>query len=121
MIPPILSVCAASTAVTALLGSDPCRLYPGGEVDENTPIPYATWQGVGGSPENYLGDLPDIDGYSLQIDCWGANARQAGDVAQAIRDAIEPHAYVVSWRGLSRDPETKEYRYSFDIHWHVER
>ncbi len=33
----------------------------------------------------------------------------------AIRDAIEPSAYVTSWRGESRDPDTNNYRYSFDV------
>lgn len=120
MNPPIFSLCKASAAVTALLGSAPLRLYPG-EADEGTAYPYAIWQGIGGAPENYLGGLPNIDGYSLQIDCWAETATAASNVAKAIRDAIEGRAYVVSNRGLSRDPETKHYRYSFDVDWLVER
>ncbi|STT07338.1 Protein of uncharacterised function (DUF3168) [Klebsiella michiganensis] len=54
MIAPIFSVCAASQAVKDLLGTNPVRLYPFGIQDDNIVYPYAVWQNIGGSPENYL-------------------------------------------------------------------
>ena len=121
MFPPIFSVCSADPAVTALLGTSPTRLYLFGEAGQGTALPYATWQGIGGSPENYINNLPDIDSYALQVDVWASTASSARAVAQALRNAIEPNAHITSWRGESRDTETKLYRYSFDLTWWVNR
>ncbi|SFY16254.1 DUF3168 domain-containing protein [Azotobacter vinelandii] len=120
MFPPIFSVVAADPAVTALLGSPP-RLYPFGEAPQGVASPYAVWQVVGGSPENYLGQRPDIDGMTLQIDVYAAAASAARAVAAALRDAIEPHAYITRWSGENRDPDTSNYRTSFDVDWLVPR
>ncbi|MCY1278010.1 hypothetical protein D9M70_267270 [compost metagenome] len=117
MFPPIFQVCSASAAVKAVLGSSPVRLYPFGEAPQDVQRPYAVWQIAGGAPENYLGDRPDIDSFTTQIDVFAATATSARDVAKALRDAVEPVAYVAGWRGESRDPDTKNYRYSFDVDW----
>lgn len=121
MYPPIFEVCAASTEVTALLGTDDTRIYPFGYVEDPDGLPYAVWQTVTGLPENYLSDRPDIDSWTLQIDIYAGSATSARNVAKALRDAIEPNAYVTRWGGESRDPETKRHRYSFDVEWHVHR
>ncbi|HBO3174931.1 DUF3168 domain-containing protein [Pseudomonas aeruginosa] len=121
MFPPIFEVCAASGAVTALIGTNPVRMYPFGQAPQGVVYPYAVWQLVTGIPENYLGDLPDADSYTVQIDVYADTGAAARNVAKALRDAIEPVAYVTSWRGESIDPETKRYRYSFDVDWIVQR
>lgn len=121
MYAPIFAVCAADSAVTALLGVSPVRIYPFGEAPEGVTKPYMVWQAVGGSPESYLAQRPDIDGFSLQIDVFGLCVTQTRDVAKAIRDAIELKANVVRWGGDSHDPRTKTYRYSFDVDWLVPR
>lgn len=121
MTPPIFKVATAASAVTALLGDGPLRLYPFGEAPEGVVYPYATWQGVGGLPENYLDDLPDMDRIALQVDVWATTGSSATAVAKALRDAIEPHAYITAWRGTGRDPDTGSYRHSFDVDWHVQR
>jgi len=61
MFPPVFSTAVAASAVTALLGTNPTRLYLFGEAPQGVAKPYAVWQTVAGSPENYLGTLPDID------------------------------------------------------------
>ena len=121
MYPPIFEVCKANAGVVALLGSNPLRLYPFGEAPQGVLTPYAVWQQVGGSPENYLAGRPDIDGFSQQVDVYGKTAAEVRAVAMAIRDAIELRAHIVAWRGESRDPETKNYRSSFDGDWFVHR
>lgn len=121
MFPPVFQTCAASAAVTALIGTTPVRLYPFGEAPQGVIYPYAVWQLVSGSPENYLGDRPDADSFTVQIDVYADTATSARNVAKALRDAIEPVAYVTSWRGESRDPDTKKYRFSFDVAWIVQR
>lgn len=123
--PPIFAACSADAAVQALLGTSPCRLYPFGQSEGlhgGPPVkPYAVWQVAGGIPENYLGTLPDADNWTVQIDVYADSADAARTVAVALRDAIEPVAYVTSWRGESREPNTNHYRSSFDVGWITRR
>ena len=64
---------------------------------------------------------PDVDRATIQVDVWAKTASSARSVAEALRDAIELDCYITAWRGESRDPETKNYRFSFDCDWIVER
>ncbi|GAA3721134.1 DUF3168 domain-containing protein [Oceanisphaera sediminis] len=121
MVPPIFNVCAADPAVTALLGTGPVRLFPFGEAPQGTVYPYATWQVITGSPENYLAGRPDADGYTLQVDVYAGTGSDARAVTRSLRDAIEPHAYITRWGGEERDTETKAYCRSFDIDWIILR
>lgn len=122
MIAPLFPVCAASLAVTALLGAKPkVRIYPFGENPEKPVYPYVVWQNVGGASPMYLDTTPDVDSFSLQIDVYADTGAQAIAVAAAVRDAIERHAYITRWGGQSIDPDTKKYRYSFDVSWIVKR
>lgn len=122
MTPPIELVCAADPGVTALLGSGvDLRMYPFGEAPEGVLKPYAVWQLVNGSPENYLAGRPDADGFTLQVDVYGTTSKSVRQVRDAIRDAIELRALVTRWGGESRDPATKNYRTSFDVDWIVLR
>lgn len=121
MYAPIFAVCFASAAVKAVLGSSPMRLYLFGEAEQGGLKPYATWQTIGGNPENYINQAPDIDSFALQVDCWGETAASARAVGQALRNAIEPRAHITSWRGESRDTETNLYRLSFDLTWWTPR
>lgn len=125
MYPPIFSTVNVA-AVQALLQTapGPLRFYLFGEAPQNTPLPYAVWQTRGGSPENYLNQVPDMDLFSIQIDVYASPAQgpsRARSVARALRDAIEPVAHIVAWRGESVDPETRNYRSSFDVDWWVRR
>ena len=113
----IFPTCAADPAVTALLGTSPVRLFPFGMAPAGVAKPYAVWQQVGGSPENYLMGVPDIDSVTLQVDVYATTTSSAKAVAAALRDAIEPVAHVVAWRGESLDAETGNYRVSFDVDW----
>ncbi|MFT7337630.1 MAG: hypothetical protein ACI92B_000952 [Marinobacter maritimus] len=121
MFPPIFQVCSAAPAVTALLGTNPTRLWPFGEAPQDVALPYAVWQTINGLPENYLGERPDLDSWSIQIDVYADTATSARNAAKALRDSIEPAAYITRWGGESRDPTTKHYRYSFDVDWLVPR
>lgn len=117
MFPPIFQVSAADPAVTNLLGAAPVRLWPFGEAPEGAALPYAVWQLVSGSPENYLAGRPDMDGFTLQIDVYAATGASARSVGEALRDAIELRANITRWGGESKDKETGRYRLSFDVDW----
>ncbi|MCY1313369.1 hypothetical protein D9M70_638860 [compost metagenome] len=57
----------------------------------------------------------------MQIDIYADSAASARTAAKTLRDAIEPHAHITRWGGESRDPETKNYRVSFDVDWWTPR
>jgi hypothetical protein len=121
MYPLIFDTIKVSGSVTTLLGASPVKFYQFGVAPQDVAIPYAVWQIVGGSPENYLGDNPDIDSYLIQIDVYAAAATSARAIAEALRNAIQPVAHITAWRGESRDPDTTHYSYSFDVDWFQSR
>lgn len=84
-------------------------------------LPYAVWQIVGGSPENYIDTVPDMDSHLIQIDVYAETVTVAASGAGVLRNALEHHAHIVSWRGASRDNATQHFRYSFDINFFTAR
>ena len=120
MIAPIAAACNASAPVLALFGTPP-RVYPFGLVDIDPPRPYAVWQNIGGRAEQYLGDLPDADYFTTQIDVYGTTPAEVMSAARALRDAFELRAYITAWGNQVLDEETKLYRFSFDVSWIVPR
>lgn len=129
MYPPVFPTVNASSTVRTLLGPNPVRFYQFGQNDQQPVVyPYAVWQRIYGNPNNFLGDVPDSDNYTLQIDVYVAPTQQNGatkarEIAAALRDALEAPltSYVTQWLGESRDPETKAYRFSFQNEWLVAR
>ena len=121
MYPPIFTTVATDTVVQASFGVSPVRVYPFGEAPAKVTKPYAVWQVVTGFPENCLGGVPDMDSFLVQLDIYADTGSEARVGAEALRDAIEPAAHVVAWRGEGRDPDTNNYRYSFDSNWWVSR
>ncbi|WKT59107.1 DUF3168 domain-containing protein [Microbulbifer thermotolerans] len=119
--PPVFPLAVASADVTSLLGASPTRLYPFGEAPQGVKKPYAVWQIIGGIPENYIDRAPDADNYSVQVDVYADRSADAQNVALALRDAYEPHAHITSWNGDGRDPDTNNYRISFDLDFIVVR
>lgn len=118
---PVFETASASVGVTTLLGSTPTRLYLFGQAPQPVTLPYAVWQQVSGSPYNQLHTIATVDRYTTQIDVYGATVDSVRGVAEALRDAFEPVAYVVSWRGESKDQTTQHFRLGFDVEWHVPR
>ncbi|MBX7275484.1 DUF3168 domain-containing protein [Pseudomonas sp. ERGC3:05] len=119
MTAPIFKVCAASPAVTALLGAGPTRLYPHGEAPEGTAKPYVVWQVVSGSPLNYINCVPSTDRYGLQVDVYADTASSADDVVVALRRVIAQQAYITGFGIDTRDKDTHSYRKGFDVAWLV--
>jgi hypothetical protein len=119
MFAPIYTTCQDDNAVQTLLGdsSGNLRLYPFGLAPKDAPLPYVTWQNIGGDPANYLADNPDADSFSLQVNVWGKTTGQVIAVTQAIRDAIQGVCYVVRWGNQSRDAQTLAFGYDFDVDW----
>lgn len=123
MFPPIYPLVAASPAAVALLktGQGPVRFYQFGLAPQGVAKPYAVWQRVFGSPENYLGSLPDQDLFTVQVDVYATTADAARTVALALRDAIEPAAHITQWLGETVDQDTGSNRFSFQCDFFVPR
>ena len=114
MNPPIFAIVSTDSDVTALLGTDPVRFFPFGQAPDETDMPYAVWQTVSGSPENHLSGTPNIDSWLVQVDIYAKKGSTARTVAEAVRDALEPEAYITAWRGESKEDDNI-FRYSFDV------
>lgn len=121
MFPPIYETVAASSAVTALLGSPKPRFFAFGNAPNPPQKPYSVWRLAYGTPENYLGDLPDIDSFGIQIDTYAADGDTARRVSAALQAAIEPVAHVTSYGAEVRDSDTMNYSCSFIAEWMTNR
>lgn len=121
MYPSFFATLAATPAVTAIFGSSPVRIYPHGEAPQGVALPYAVHQLVTGSPENYLATSADMDTYRIQFDVYADKPTPARNGASAIRTALESSAYLVSFNGDGRDPDTNHSRYSFDLEFMAAR
>lgn len=117
MIPPLFPLLSGVTS----LGTSPKRFYPHGQATQATLKPYATWQIVAGTPENYLGQLPDVDGVLVQVDVWADTQSSASAVADDIRNAFEPAMHMTSFGNTERDAATQLYRYRMDFSYWVPR
>jgi len=120
MFPPIFSIISADTGAKAVLGTSPIRFFPFGQAPDDVTLPYAVWQTVSGVPENYLAGVPDVDSLMVQVDVYAATGSAARTAAEAVRDALEPEAYVVAWRGEGKEDDGV-FRYSFDVDFLIER
>jgi len=118
---PIFEICATNAEVLKVLGPSMIRMYMFDARPEKLTYPYATVQNFAGSAEMYLGTLPDVDTWSIQVDIFAKSTTEAKAVAKAIRNAIGPHSYITRWGIQSIDDETKSFRYSFDVDWMVLR
>ncbi len=117
MLPAVFQLLKASTAVKAIVGTNPPRIYRHGSAPQDVAKPFITWTLISGVPENNLSDPVPLDRMSVQIDCWHPSDAGIDTLATAVRDAIEPTSHMTSVVLDTRDPETKLYRMAlqFDI------
>jgi hypothetical protein len=117
MLPPVFQLLKASPAVKAIVGTNPPRIYRHGSAPQDTGKPYVTWALIAGVPENNLSDPPPLDRMTVQVDCWHQTDQGVDALASAVRDAIEPTAYMTGVILDLQEPETKLFRMAmqFDI------
>lgn len=81
---------------------------------EETPLPYGTYQSVGGEPVNFMsGEAPAKTNARMQINVWAATRLEASElgaqVESAIRGARHLQPEVLTGRIATYD-ETTQYR-----------
>jgi hypothetical protein len=89
------------------------RVYPD-VAPEGTPVPYITYQAVGGAPVNFLsGDRPDKTNTRMQVNVWAKSRIEASELGAQIEDAIRAatalQTEVLTGRVATYD-ETTRYR-----------
>ena len=127
-LPPVFTLLAAAPAVTALVGTNPVRVFPGGVIPQAAAMPAISWLVVSGVPENMLGERTVVDNQRVQIDCWALDFNAVQTLFEAVRTALEANAYLIGINdpeGISSDtqfdPDTKRYRMSTDWSFWVGR
>lgn len=124
MYPPVFETLKADPVVKSLLqeaAGKPVKIFPSDEVPQTTNAPYVAWTVVGGFPENYLGDNPDMDQFTSELAVYASKIKDCRTIAKAISDAIAGKGYITAWLGESKDPDTKLRLLSFDVDWHTPR
>jgi hypothetical protein len=121
MLPPVFARLKASSAVRAFVGTSPARIYRHGDAVQDGARPYITWALVSGVPENQLSGTPTTDRMTVQVDCWHQTDKGVEEMADAVRDAIEPYAHMTSMPVDLREPETKLYRMTLEFDWFNDR
>lgn len=116
MLPPVYATLRASAEVLAFVGTDISRIWRHGEAPQDTAQPYITWSAAG-FPENTLSETPAIDRWAVQVDCWHPGDEDIETMAAAVRDAIEPHAHLISVPINQREPKTLLFRIALQFDW----
>ena len=117
---PVVPALRASEAVTALLGSAPLRVYEDIAPD-NTPLPYAVWQVVSGTPENYLDSRANLDHVSFQIVVYDTQPKRAQETRAVIRAVLEKYCYITNIHPSGYERDTKLFSRGFDANWYLEQ
>lgn len=125
MTPLIRPLLQADVGATSFLGEgNAIRFYAFGEapqVGQLPRLPYAVWQMPTSVPENYLDRLPDADSARIQIDVYAESPIDARTAATAIRNALEPHAYLLNAAERGRDQSTRNYGYLLEFQFLTDR
>ena len=121
MFPAVFPILSQDSDVSSLLGPTPLRVYRHGEAPQNVRAPYVTWFIVSGIPENELSDLPLVDAYSVQVDCWSNSDAEVELLAEAVRNAIEQHHHMTAIGPNGRDPTTMRFRIGMTFSFWTDR
>jgi hypothetical protein len=72
----------------ALTGLVDGRIFPD-FAPSNTPVPFITFQAVGGEPINFVsGDLPDKTNTRMQVNVWAEDRFEAAALGQQVEEAM---------------------------------
>ena len=75
----------AETAITAIVGTDPPRIYPVGEVPEQDPLPRITYQRITTDHGQTLAGANALADATVQINCIAKTYDEVRDLAEWVR------------------------------------
>lgn len=115
---PLFDIISNDAVTSGILGDYPeTRFFPFGEAPSGVSLPYAVYQTIVVSPSSPLNCRGDVELHSVQIDCYAKTGREATALCDAIQGALELHAEIEAIRDMSRDAETRNYRFSIDVNF----
>jgi hypothetical protein len=118
MFPPVHQTLLQDSTVQSLIGS---AIYRHDDAASDIVGDYAVWS-VSGAPLNNLSDLPPVDQWTVSVTVWSDDDQRVETIAQAIRDALEPVAHLISIPVDNRDRgATKRYRITMQFDWWFSR
>ena len=119
---PVVPTLKLASAVTALLGTNPLRVFED-IAPHKTPHPYAVWSVVTANPENHLDCPANTDHVSFQIVVYDTQQKRASDIRAAIREALELYCYVTNIHPnyFERIADTNIFGRGFDANWFLDR
>jgi len=106
MTAPIYQWLSTDTAVAAIAGT---RIYQT-IAPQDVVKPYVTWNIVGGHSESYLSEGAGSDQQRIQVDVWALDGVGRKNLANAVRDALEPYGYPVGVPMDDYESDTKLFR-----------
>lgn len=120
MFPPVFETLKADPAVAAILGVVP-KVYAHGAAPQGTVPPYVTWTVVGDEPQNNLSSAPDSDRASFQVDCYAMDGTAVGNLATAVRNALEKVCHMTGIVIDERETATKYFRLAMQFDYWLNR
>lgn len=121
MYPPVYALLRNSSLVAAFFDS---RIYPHGRAPQRVAAPYITWDVLGGTPENTLGEAPLVESYVTRVRIWCDQPDGAVDVyalGEIVRDCLEVEAHMESVPMTGRDEETLRHYLEMEFRFWVDR
>lgn len=109
MLPLVFSAIATS-AVKAIVGASPVRIYRHSQAPEDVARPYITWFVVTGNPQDNISGSPCADIDTVQIDCWSESDTQVETLAGAVRNALDAAGHLNTLIIDTYEVGTKLYR-----------
>ena len=116
MTPPVFTILAADSAVTALIGASPVRCFPDTTPQEPPaiPRPYVVWSTTVGTAYNLMDAPPPADHVRVTLAVYADKASDRDAVYEATRAALDPFGYLASLNFSGYDDTTKRYTVSYD-------
>ena len=116
---PIYRTLNENTAVTGLI--DVSKKVFEDVAPLGTAAPYVVWQVISGQANNHLDAPANFDDTQYQIMVYASTTKQAYDIKDLIREAVEQRSWILNPSINVYDTETKLYGRGFDANWILER
>lgn len=117
LVPPVFEYVKDVATVKLLFGVNPMRVYAFGRAPQSPRLPYAVYVSFNSSPENYLGNLPDVDNKGTQIEIFAKDDISLNDCFIALRNALESRGHMTNFQVLEKETGTDYFsaRMEFDF------